>query len=94
MKTETLPPKTEAAVWFQILHPDGELPPATARALLRLSFPESERERMHALSAKAHADVLTPEEEIAMDNYERVGALLSTLKSKARQALKKLHSGS
>jgi hypothetical protein len=86
---KTLPPTTEAAAWFQILHPDGDLSPAPARANLRLTFSEKVRASLHALSAKARAGTLTPEEEIMMDNYERVGAILSTLKSKARQVLKK-----
>src|SRR5260370_35437551 len=84
MKVNTLPPKSEAAVWFQILHPDGDLPPATARVLLRLSFPEQEKERMRVLSAKARAGTLKPEEGTIMDNYKRVGARLSTCKSKTR----------
>jgi hypothetical protein len=90
MKTETLPPETEAAVWLRILHPDGKLTPEAARAILRLSFPETERDRMHELSAKARAGALTPAEEQQMDAYERAGALLSILKSKARQVLKKV----
>ncbi len=44
---------------------------------------------MRELSAKARAGTLTPAEDEKMDAYERAGALLSILKSKARQALKK-----
>lgn len=43
---------------------------------------------MRDLSAKARAGTLTPEESDQMDNFERVGSILSTLKSKARQILK------
>jgi hypothetical protein len=89
MKTATLPPDAEAAVWLRILHPDGEIPAETARAILRLSFPDTEKAHMHELSAKARAGTLTAAEEQKMDAYERVGALLSILKSKARQVLKK-----
>src|SRR5690242_14506921 len=89
MKTALLAPKTEAEVWLRILHPDGDLSPRVARAILRLSFPNDEISRMHELSAKARAGTLTPEEHAAMDNYERVGSILSTLKSKARQVLKR-----
>jgi hypothetical protein len=89
MKTAAVSPHTEAAIWLRILHPDGELAPKTARAILQLAFPESEKDYMHELSAKARAGTLTSEEEQKMDAYERVGALLSILKSKARQALKK-----
>jgi hypothetical protein len=93
MKTATLSPDTEVAIWLRILHPDGELPPRAARAILDLSFPESERECMRDLSAKARAGTLTPEEDEKMGAYERAGAMLSILKSKARRALKKARRG-
>ncbi|MGH9753369.1 MAG: hypothetical protein ACREA2_11355 [Blastocatellia bacterium] len=44
---------------------------------------------MHELAEKARGGVLTLEEHIEMDNYERVGHVLSLMKSKARKALKK-----
>jgi hypothetical protein len=44
---------------------------------------------MRELSAKARSGTLTPEEDAVMDNFERAGAILSTLKSKARQVLKR-----
>lgn len=89
MKTASLAPKTEAEVWLRILHPDGDLSPPAARAILELAFPQEEISRMHELSAKARAGTLAPEEDAEMDNFERVGAILSTLKSKARQVLKR-----
>ncbi len=88
MKTGPLAPSTEAEVWLRILHPDEELSPRVARAILTLSFPKSEVVRMRELSAKARAGPLTPEEDAQMDDLERVGSILSTLKSKARQVLK------
>ena len=88
MKEPVLPPETEVAVWLRILHPEGKLTPSVARAILRLTFPETERDRMHDLSAKARAGSLTPAEDQQMEAYERAGALLSILKSKARQVLK------
>ena len=87
MKTASLAAKTEAEVWLRILHPDDELSPRAARAILGLSLPKSDLTRMHELSAKARAGTLTPEEDAEMDNFERVGSILSTLKSKARQVL-------
>ena len=90
MKTETIAPETEAEMWLRILHPDrGALSPKVARAILALSFPESDIIRMNELSAKARAGKLTSQEHAEMDNFERVGSILSTLKSKARQALKR-----
>lgn len=87
MKSASLAEKTEAEVWLRILYPEGELSPRAAHVLLELSFPKRDVARMRELSAKARAGTLTPEEDAEMDNFERVGSILSTLKSKARQAL-------
>jgi hypothetical protein len=89
MKTVSLAPKTEVEVWLRILHPDEELSPRVARAILGLSFPKNDLSRLRELSAKARAGTLMPEEDAEMDNFERVGSILSTLKSKARQALRR-----
>ena len=94
MKTASLAAKTEAEVWLRILHPDEELSPRVARAILGLSFPKNDISRMHELSAKARAGTLTPEEDAEMDNFERAGSILSTLKSKARQVLRRSKLGS
>jgi len=64
-----------------------------ARAILGLSFPKNDISRMHELSAKARAGTLTPEDDAEMDSFERVGSMLSTLKSKARQALRRSSRG-
>ena len=93
MKTASLAPKTEAEVWMRILHPDDEMSPRVARAILGLSFPKIDISRMHELSAKARAGTLTTEEDAEMDSFERVGAILSILKSKARQVLKRSSRG-
>ena len=93
MRTAPLAPKTEAEVWLRILHPDKDMSPRVARAILGLSFPEGDINRMRELSAKARAGTLTPEEDAEMDNFERVGSILSTLKSKARQVLKRSSRG-
>jgi hypothetical protein len=89
MKSATVTPRTEAEVWFRILYPDQKMPPDVARAILDLSFPPVDLNRMSELSAKARAGVLTPAEDVEMDNIERVGSILSILKSNARQALKR-----
>lgn len=93
MKTASLAPKTEAEVWLRILYPDEELSPRVARAILGLSFRKDDVTRMHELSAKARAGTLTPEEDAEISNFERVGSILSTLKSKARQVLKRSSRG-
>jgi hypothetical protein len=89
MKTARRAPETEAEIWLHILYPEGEPSPQTARAILRLAFREDDVARMRELSAKARAGTLTPREDTAMNHFERAGAILSTLKSKARQVLKR-----
>jgi uncharacterized protein YnzC (UPF0291/DUF896 family) len=82
---------SEAALWGRLLDPIGtELSPEAARYLLALRFPQPDIDRMHELAEKARASTLTLEEHIELDNYERVGHVLSLMKSKARQALKKV----
>jgi hypothetical protein len=88
MGTETLSSTTEVAIWTRVIHPDGEISPQTARALLKLEFDAGDQQRMHELAAKAQEGTLSPEEEHEIDNYERVGTLLAILKSKARKVLK------
>src|SRR5438270_796690 len=61
MKTATLSPTTEAAIWTRVIHPDGDMSPTTARALLKLEFDEHDRQRMHNLATKAQEGPLTPE---------------------------------
>jgi hypothetical protein len=43
---------------------------------------------MRQLSAKAQEGTLTPSEQAEINNYERVGHILSLMKSKARRSLK------
>jgi hypothetical protein len=88
MKTAMRTAQTEADLWTSILYPDGTIPAPAASVLLDLSFTPAHRRRMKQLSAKARAGTLSPEEEFEMQSFERVGDLLSILKSKARQALK------
>jgi hypothetical protein len=89
MKKVAIPPRTEAEIWLRILHPEMELTPKVAQAILGLTIPESDGLRMRELSAKARAGTLTPSEDLEMDEFERVGSILSILKSKARLALKR-----
>jgi hypothetical protein len=78
---------------MRILHPDDDMSARAARAILELAFNKREMSRMRELSAKARAGTLTPEEDVEMDSFERAGAILSTLKSKARQVLKRSDRG-
>jgi hypothetical protein len=82
-------PGSEAAILSRIIEPDKpELPVQVARLFLRWKFSEADRQRMTDLVQKAKAGKLTRAEKAAAENYERVGHLLSILKSKARLSLK------
>ena len=80
---------TEVAIWEQIIRPEGsEMDRETAQAILQFSFSTDERARMRKLLGKAKEGSLRPEEEMAIDEYERAGTVLSILKAKARRILK------
>lgn len=84
---------SEAALWGRLFDPTSpELSTDLARYILTLRFPQPDIDRMHELAEKARAGTLTLEEHIELENYERVGHVLSLMKSKARKALKKLRS--
>ena len=93
MKTAPLPPNAEVEVWLRIFHPDEAMSPRVARALLGLSIAKNDVRRMRELSAKARAGTLTVEEDAEMDNFERVGSILSILKSRARQVIQRSRRG-
>ena len=91
MATKTAASKHEPAV-SALLEQFAELDvkditPETARALLHFKFNESQQERVSALSEKARKGTLTPGEGDELDESLRVGTLLATLQSRARQAL-------
>jgi phage gp29-like protein len=80
---------SEVAIFGRVLEPDlATLDSAAAKAILDLKFKQADKDRMRQLLAKAKAGTLTADEEIAIDNYERVGHMLSLMKSKARRSLK------
>jgi hypothetical protein len=80
---------SEVAIFSRVLEPDqATLSIAAAEAILELGFKQADKDRMAELSAKAKAGTLSPEEQEAINNYERVGHLLSLMKSKARRSLK------
>ena len=91
MQTVSTNRTSEAALWNRLLDPvDPELSPDVARYILTLSFPQPDIDRMSELAEKARQGSLAIEEHIELDNYERVGHVLSLMKSKARKALKKV----
>jgi hypothetical protein len=80
---------SEVAILSRVLEPEKPtLPAEAASALLALDFNQADKDRMRQLSAKAREGTLTPEEQAAINNYERVGHLLNIMQSKARRSLK------
>lgn len=80
---------SEVAIFGRVLAPDeATLDAAAARAILDLDFPQADKDRMRELLAKAKKGTLMGDEQIEIDNYERVGHMLSLVKSKARRSLK------
>ena len=80
---------SEGAIFSRVLQPDrGTLPAAAARAILDLGFSQADQERMRVLSAKAREGTLGPAEQAEINNYERVGHILSLMKLKANRSLK------
>lgn len=88
---ETPSASSEVAILSRVIRPDrSNLPAAAARAWLNMDFDPHDRERMHALAVKSQDGSLTPQEQIELDSYRRVGRLLDMMHSKARLSLKKL----
>jgi hypothetical protein len=86
--TET--PNDEAAILTRVLQsPDGDLPPAAARAVLKFGFPPRDRVRMHELAVKNQEGALSGAEAQELDSYRRVGRLLDLLAARARRSLAK-----
>jgi hypothetical protein len=77
-----------AAIWERAVMFDQKLSPTAARALLQVRFSEQDQQQTNVLSAKARAGMLSPHEQVDLDNYERLGCLLDIVHSKARIALK------
>ena len=86
---QTHPQSTsEAAIFGRILESDeATWDEAAARAIVGLDFKQTDKDRMRALSAKARDGTLTEVEQVQIHNYERVGHMLSLMKSKARRSL-------
>jgi phosphoribosylformylglycinamidine (FGAM) synthase PurS component len=85
----TKPGPAGTAILEQLAELDVEsISPATARKVLEFRFGASHHTRVKALSQKARAGTLIPAEQEELDEYIRVGTLLSILQSRARRALK------
>jgi hypothetical protein len=77
---------SEVAIFGRVLEPEeANLDVAAAKAILNLEFRQTDKDRMGVLLAKAKKGTLTVEEQVEIDNYERVGHMLPLMKSKARR---------
>lgn len=86
---QTVPPSPAilfARLWDTA---SGRMTSELARHILTIGFPEADQARMHALAVKNQERQLSSAEREELDNYVTVADLLSLLKSKARQCLKK-----
>ena len=80
---------SEAAIFARLWETaESRLSPQVARYVLKVGFPERDKERMHELAAKNRTSQLSAEEREEFDNYIKVGDLLAILQSKARKRLK------
>lgn len=83
-------PCHEAAILTRLVGRDEPvLSSATAKGFLALEYGPADKDRMHALAAKARAGTLTSDEHAQVEAYSRISSLLGILKSKARRALKR-----
>jgi hypothetical protein len=81
---------SEVAIFGRVLDADhATLTVPAALTILTFGFGDADKDRMRELSSKANQGTLTEEEQEEINNYEKVGHMLSLMKSKARCVLKK-----
>ena len=90
MPTASQVPASEAAIFSRLLANGTKgISPVVARHILALRFGDEDKARMHELAVKNQEGKLSPEERQELENYVKVGDLLTILKAKVRSALKK-----
>ena len=78
----------EAQILTRVIAPeDSSLDRKAAEAILQMGFKAVDKQRMDELAEKAGHGSLSPDERAEAESYERVGHLISLLKSKARRSL-------
>lgn len=81
---------SEANIWSKIIEPQNNgLPPAAARAILKLRFSKQEMAHMTELAQKNQEGLLGDAERAELEAYVKVGDVLSLLHLKARKSLRK-----
>ncbi len=84
---QTTLPFHEAAILGRLAWPCARAPSAAAAdGILALEFCRVDKQRMHALAAKARTGELNGGEQAEVEAYSRVSSLLGILKSQARRA--------
>jgi hypothetical protein len=79
---------SDAAILTRVIKPaKKDLPPSAARAILKLEFDASDRQRMHELAEKNQAGTPSAEEQADLEAYLSVGLLLDLLRAKAELSL-------
>ena len=87
-RSSTIVP-SEMTILRRVVDPDNPtLSEEAARALLRLKFQATDRQRINRLAARNRDGKLSSAEEEELANYIRVGQTLGILQSKARRSLK------
>ena len=78
----------EAAILSRAINPkDSRFKPEVAEALLDIQISEFDQVRALELAQKGNEGLLSPDEEEEANSMERVGLMISLLKSKARISL-------
>ena len=84
---------TEAEILADAIAPDrADMPVEAAHAVLDWKFSERATRQMRTLLDRNNKGVLTPDEEIELDRYRRVGMLLDLVQAKARVSLRRAES--
>lgn len=65
--------------------------PDCARAMLSMRFSPADEERMRELMDKNNRAALSPDEEVEMEAFRRIGSFLAVAQAKARLQLKPPH---
>jgi hypothetical protein len=91
MATETKVSHTgDAGILARLIGPqEDNLPPAAAKALLKIRFHSSDLDRIHELAVKNQDGTLTPAEKADLESDLRVSSFLDLMHAKARRSLKK-----
>ncbi len=79
----------ESGILARVFDPaNGTWSAEAAQAVLAISLPDADRNRMNELAAKARAGILEGDEELEIEGYRHVCRLLELIKAKSRAALK------